>query len=221
MNGFRWILILLLIAGGSCAAAGPAAPPAKQDGLEIPAPGKVSLANRRKLKPMIDGIARKAHVDPNLVHAVIAAESGYNPTAVSRAGAIGLMQVMPTTAADYGVPSPDALFDPRTNVTVGTRHLRRLLGKYRNISHAVSAYNAGEGVLDRDGLMVRYPETQRYTLVVIRNYWRNQGKRLIDLRHLAIPGVRLHIRSVVGNLDPSLHSAGPGTEPMFVLEPPK
>jgi soluble lytic murein transglycosylase-like protein len=193
--------------------------------LVIPPPGTVSKGNKRRLKPIIDDIARAQHVDPNLVNAVIAAESGYNPAAVSRKGAIGLMQIMPATAADYGVDSPDALFDPKTNVTVGARHLRRLLGKYQSIVQAVSAYNAGEGVLDRDDLMVKYPETQRYTLVVISNYWRNSGKKVLGLRRLGHgrSWVRIHLRipSAIRNLNPSLHAAGPDVKPMFVLEPPE
>ncbi|MGA7979888.1 MAG: lytic transglycosylase domain-containing protein [Chromatiaceae bacterium] len=210
---------VLVVGGQSAALPANVAVTDRIDGLEIPAPGKISRANKRKLKPMIDAIARRERVDPNLVNAVIAAESGYNPRAVSRAGAIGLMQVMPATAVDYGVASADALFDPKTNVSVGTRHLRRLLGKYRNIRHAVSAYNAGEGVLDRNGRMVKYPETQRYTLVVISNYWRNQGKKPLSLRQLGIAGSTIHIPSIVRNLDPGLHAAGPETKPMFVLEP--
>jgi soluble lytic murein transglycosylase-like protein len=220
MTPFRLALACIVLLGSPCPALAASVPAVgKPDGLEIPAPGKISPANKRKLKPMIDRVASEQRVDPNLVHAVIAAESGYNPVAVSRAGAVGLMQVMPATAADYGVTSTDALFDPRTNVSIGTRHLRRLLGKYQNIRHAVSAYNAGEGVLDRNSLMVKYPETQRYTLVVINNYWRNQGKKALSLRQLGIAGSILRVPSVVRNLDPGLHAAGPESKPMFVLEP--
>ena len=115
-------------------------------GLETPPPGRISAANKRKLRPMIDAAAKRHGVDRDLVHAVIAAESGYNPAAVSRAGAIGLMQVMPATAADYGVRAAGELFAPETNVNVGTRHLKRLITKYRSVGQAIAAYNAGEDV---------------------------------------------------------------------------
>lgn len=190
-------------------------------GLETPAPGKVSGSNKRKLKPMIDGIAKKRGIDKDLVHAVIAAESGYNPNAVSPKGAIGLMQVMPATAGDYGIDSADDLFDPKTNVETGTRHLKRLLKKYKNIHHAVMAYNAGEGTLDRTRGAVTYSETRTYALRVINNYWRNKGKKPLHLRELGLTKagrVKVVINSTVGNLDPGLHSFGPESKPMFILE---
>lgn len=190
-------------------------------GLETPPPGKISASNKRKLKPMIDGVAKKRGVDAALVHAVIAAESGYNPDAVSPKGAIGLMQIMPATAGDYGIDAADALFDPKTNVEVGTRHLNRLMRKYKNIRQAIMAYNAGEGALARANGAVTYSETRLYTMRVINNYWRNKGKKPMDLRKLGLVGsgrVRVVINSAVGNLDPGLHSFGPGNKAMFVLE---
>jgi hypothetical protein len=187
-------------------------------GLEAPPPGKISGTNKRTLRPMIDGIAKRHGVDKDLVHAVIAAESGYNPRALSPAGAIGLMQVMPATAADYGVQSPDDLFDPETNVKVGTRHLKRLISKYRSVGHAVAAYNAGEGAFEGNRAMT-YPETRRYAVQVIDFYRRNKGKAPLKLREIRIPSrSRIKIPSVVGNLDPGLHRTDPGSKSMFVLE---
>jgi len=194
------------------------------EGLEIPPPGKISAANKRKLKPLIEQTAKKYRLDKDLVHAIIAAESGYNPQAVSRAGAIGLMQVMPATAADYGVDSADALFDPEVNVDTGSRHLKRLLGKYNNIRQAVMAYNAGEGALDGNLGLVPYDETRRYTVQVINNYWVSKGKKPIAFLDGGLGlgrkkgRVRLVINSTVRNLDPGLHSFGPESKPMFVLE---
>lgn len=222
MKQNRWVIVALSmllplmlpgIAGAETAIAA--------EGLETPAPGRISSANKRRLKPMIDRIAKKRRVDPHLVHAVIAAESGYNPKAVSPAGAVGLMQVMPATAADYGVDSADALFDPGVNVDTGTRHLKRLLSKYKNMRQAIMAYNAGEGVLDRSMGAVTYPETRNYTLRVINNYWRNQGKKPLNLRKLGISGKgrpKVVISSTVRNLDPGLHTIGPESKPMFILE---
>ena len=134
-----------------------------------PPPGKISLANKKRLTPHIDRIARQYHIEPALIHAVISAESGYNPNAVSSAGAIGLMQVLPGTADDYGVKHQD-LYDPITNITTGTRHLRRLLIKYKNISHSLAAYNAGEGTSQRYRRAVPYLETRKYVVRVIKYY---------------------------------------------------
>jgi hypothetical protein len=127
---------------------------------------------------MIDQIAQQQGVEPVLVHAVISAESAYDPSAVSHAGAIGLMQLMPATAADYGVSDLSLLFDPETNVVAGTRHLKRLLAKYDNdYGRAIMAYNAGEGVVDRTNSQVTFTETLDYTEAVLRRYGRPGGQR--------------------------------------------
>ncbi len=131
--------------------------------------------SRAELTAMVERSAKNHSLDLDLVHAMIRAESAYDPHAVSHAGAVGLMQVMPATAADYGVASVDALFDPGTNLDAGMRHLKRLLDKYGSVGHAVMAYNAGEGALERSGGFVTYPETQRYTHAVIVAYLRKKG----------------------------------------------
>ena len=215
------VIALVPLLAFSAAMPGKAPASGKTEGLETPAPGTISGSNKRKLKALIDAIAKKRAVDPHLVHAVIAAESGYNPTAVSPKGAIGLMQVMPETAADYGVDTADELFEPRTNVETGTRHLKRLLKKYKNIRQAIMAYNAGEGALARNNGAVTYQETRQYALRVINNYWRNQGKKPLKLRDLGLPRsgrVKIVINSTVRDLDPGLHTIGPESKPMFVLE---
>jgi soluble lytic murein transglycosylase-like protein len=141
-------------------------------GYEVPRPGAVSTANRRAVSPVVDRAAQQQRLEPALVHAVIAAESGYNPVAVSEDGAIGLMQVLPATAADYR----DAdLCDPVVNVEVGTGHLARLLRKYRNISHALAAYNAGEGTMSSQRRRVTYVETRKFVIRAIAHYWQNKG----------------------------------------------
>jgi len=202
---------LFLVSAGKAAAG-------TGEALEAPAPGKISGSNKKKLRPMIDGIAKQHGVDKDLVHAVIAAESGYNPKAVSRAGAIGLMQVMPATAADYGISASDRLFDPETNVRVGTRHLKRLISKYRSVGHAVAAYNAGEGAFEGNRAM-SYPETRRYAVQVIDFYRRNKGTAPLKLRDIHIPSrSRIKVPSVVRNLDPGLLRPDPGSKSMFVLE---
>jgi len=212
----------------------------------VPAPPDTPRPSRASLKPMIDSAAERYSVERALVHAVIAAESAYDAHAISPAGAIGLMQVMPATAADYGVTDPSALFDPGVNVKTGTRHLKRLLGKYGNdYGRAIMAYNAGEGTVDRTGSNVTYAETLDYTAAVIRNYRRNGGKqpteatmtkvamlrgikqqdkgRRLLKKYLDPSLLKLSVETAlpVRYLDPGLHRAGPESRPMIVLESPK
>jgi soluble lytic murein transglycosylase-like protein len=110
------------------------------------------------LRGLIDELARRHGVDRRLAHAVVRAESNYDPLAVSPKGAMGLMQLMPATARQYGVEDP---FDPLQNLDAGLRHLRSLLVRYDR-SRALAAYNAGQGAVDRYGGVPPYRETQRY-----------------------------------------------------------
>ena len=123
---------------------------------------------------IISDAAHRYQVDVALIRAVIKVESNFNPNAVSRAGAVGLMQLLPSTAADYGVGSHDALFDPTVNIDTGTRHLQRLLKKYRNISRALTAYNAGEGNEVGFRKTGAFIETRKYTVSVIKYYQQYQ-----------------------------------------------
>jgi soluble lytic murein transglycosylase-like protein len=118
----------------------------------------------------IDGSAAQEGVDPALVRAVVAHESGFDPNATSPAGAQGLMQLMPATARGLGVS--DA-YDPAQNIAGGTHLLRTLLDRYDgNLSLALAAYNAGPGAVDRYGGVPPYGETQAYVRDVIANYQR-------------------------------------------------
>jgi soluble lytic murein transglycosylase-like protein len=107
-------------------------------------------------------------VDPELIHAVIRQESGYDLFAVSRKGARGLMQLMPQTALELGVKD---IFDPAENVYGGVQHLRRLLDRYDGDRRlALAAYNAGEGAVKRYGGVPPYPETVDYVSRIARSW---------------------------------------------------
>ncbi len=107
-------------------------------------------------RPLVERIAAEADVEAALLLALVAAESGGDPRAVSRAGARGLVQLMPATAEDEArrhglpVPTPESLFDPATNLGLGARTLRRLLDRYGGeVAFAIAAYNAGPTRVDR------------------------------------------------------------------------
>lgn len=117
---------------------------------------------------LIEDAARRYQLDPALVKAVVHAESNFNPNAVSSAGAAGLMQLMPGTAASLGVKDS---FDPAQNVDGGARLLRKLLDRYDyNVSMALAAYNAGPGAVDKYGGVPPYAETQRYVPRILNLY---------------------------------------------------
>ena len=118
--------------------------------------------------PEILDAAQRYGVPDRLVAAVIRAESGFNPRAVSSKGAQGLMQLMPGTASVLGVRNS---FDPRQNIDGGVRHLRGLLDRFsHNLALAIAAYNAGEKAVTTYGGIPPYPETQDYVSKVLRFY---------------------------------------------------
>jgi hypothetical protein len=111
-------------------------------------------------------------LDPDLVNSVIRAESGFNVRAVSPKGAQGLMQLMPQTASQLGVPNA---FDPQANVEGGTRYLRELLEHYNfDLIKALAAYNAGSGRVERYGGVPPYYETQAYVARIVRDFNRKK-----------------------------------------------
>lgn len=127
---------------------------------------RMSEMSRSQYAAEIREIASRHGVDPTLVESVIRAESAFNPTAVSRTGARGLMQLMPKTAVALGVRDS---FNPRENIDGGVRHLRYLLDRYPgNLPLAVAAYNAGEGAVDAYRGIPPYAETQQYVQRVLQ-----------------------------------------------------
>jgi len=119
---------------------------------------------------LVETTAEKHRVDPRLVRAVIATESNWNPGAVSRKGAQGLMQLHPDTAQKLGVA--DA-FDPAQNVDAGVRYLGMMLQRYDgDLPKALAAYNAGPGVVDRFGGVPNFRETREYVRKVTYTYFR-------------------------------------------------
>jgi len=138
------------------------------------AAGGASLKGQA-LDSLIAEVARQHGVSSALVKAVIAAESAFDPGAVSEKGAQGLMQLMPGTAELMGVEDP---FEPRQNVKGGVRYLRHLLDRFGDTVHAVAAYNAGPETVDRHGGIPPYPETQAYVRRVMSYYHRYHGDLL-------------------------------------------
>jgi soluble lytic murein transglycosylase-like protein len=130
----------------------------------------------RRYSPLVDRAARDHGVDVALVHAVISAESGYNAGAVSRAGARGLMQLMPDTARRFGVRD---IMDPAQNIGGGVKYLRELLTMFNgNLELTLAAYNAGENAVIRNGNRIpQYAETVNYVPKVLDFYRKFQMRR--------------------------------------------
>jgi soluble lytic murein transglycosylase-like protein len=121
-----------------------------------------------EIHSLVSDASRTSGVPPGLVRAVLMAESAGNPSAISTAGAQGLMQLMPGTSSGCGIGNP---FDPTQNVQCGTTYLRSLLVRYHNnVTLAVAAYNAGPGAVDRYGGVPPYPETRAYVARVLSAY---------------------------------------------------
>ena len=137
---------------------------------------KIIAANARGHQASPDEIdqsivmaAARHNVDPNLVRAVVKQESNFNSNAVSRKGAMGLMQLMPSTARQLNVKNP---FDPEQNVDAGVRHLKQLLENYGgDVSLALAAYNAGSGAVARNSGVPHYAETQNYVRKITNLYY--------------------------------------------------
>ena len=136
------------------------------------------LAKAGRYDSIIEKAATAASVEPNLLRAVIVVESGFNSRAVSKRGAMGLMQLMPATATRFGVSNP---YDPLQNVHAGARYLKFLIDRFgQDVRLALAAYNAGEDAVDRNGGQIPpFSETMAYVPRVLKIYQmlRNQQPR--------------------------------------------
>jgi len=166
-----------------------AEPPAKltatkpRTNIYMPSETSFTGRNRPAMEIGRDGVEKlvreasdRHRVDPALVRAVIETESNWNPSAVSRKGAVGLMQLIPTTAQRFGV---NDLYSPQQNVDAGVKYLKTLLERYNgNLDLALAAYNAGEGAVDRAHGVPSFRETRNYVQRVQSAYFRPGSGRL-------------------------------------------
>jgi len=124
---------------------------------------------QRKYHPLIVQAAQQYQLEPAFIHAVITAESAYQKTAISSAGAKGLMQLMPETAKRFGVDDP---FNAQQSINAGSAYLYKLLQEFKSKRLALAAYNAGEGTVRKYNKQIPpYPETQNYVSKVMDFYW--------------------------------------------------
>jgi soluble lytic murein transglycosylase-like protein len=125
--------------------------------------------NKKRYLPLIYSAAKQYQLDPKLLHAIIDTESAFNPNAVSKVGAVGLMQLMPKTAQSLGVKNRR---DPKQNIQGGALYFSQLMQQFKNqLRLAIAAYNAGPTAIKNAGNKVpNYPETKRYVAKVLNKY---------------------------------------------------
>ena len=163
------------------------------------------LPNYKAVKHLLREASAAHGIDYELLQALIATESGFNARAVSPKGAVGLMQLIPPTAARYGVkaeknaPIQVQLTDPKTNIQAGATYLRELLNRFPGeVELALAAYNAGEGAVQRAGNKIpNYPETRHYVKTVMQLYTRLRASAPTATAASATRRVRLELPAPV------------------------
>ena len=154
--------------------------------LSAPAAGKTPRSSQ-EMTEVINAVSSRHHLDPDLINSVIRAESGFNPRAVSRKGAQGLMQLMPQTASQLGVANA---FDPGANVEGGTKYLRELLERYNfDLIKALAAYNAGPQRVEQFHGVPPYYETEAYVARIVRDFNR---KKLAERKAMSLKTASYH-----------------------------
>ena len=142
--------------------------------------------DRDGAEALVKEAAERHRINPDLIRAVIQTESGWNAGAVSRKGAVGLMQLVPSTAQRFGVKD---MFSPKQNVDAGVRYLKTLLERYNgNLELALAAYNAGEGAVDRARGVPAFRETRNYVQRV--QYLFNAGSGRFDGAYISSRSIR-------------------------------
>ena len=138
---------------------------------------KTTFKNSREdIENLINKYAQKNNLDPDFIKAVVKQESGFNPDAKSKCGAMGLMQLMPQTAKGLGVI--DA-FDPEQNIDGGTRYLKSMMNRFNNDPKlALAAYNAGPAAVQKYGDIPPYKETQNYVKNILSSYEAMKGGKI-------------------------------------------
>jgi hypothetical protein len=164
------------------------ASPGSVESSAVSARAFVSNPSDSRLDRIVQEAAQRHSLDPALVKAVITTESGWNTRAISQKGAVGLMQLIPSTAQRFGVGNP---FDPAQNVEGGTTYLKTLLDRYNgDLTKSLAAYNAGERAVDLSGGVPAYRETQQYVQKVTSAYFRPGSGRTSTLWSPPRPIVR-------------------------------
>ncbi len=145
-----------------------ASPPAGANGAVAASEARKASVERGELRRLVQEVSTEHGVDPKLIDALVHVESGYNPNAVSRKGAMGLMQLMPATAKRLKVDDP---FNPAENVRGGVEEFSRLVNRYSgNLQLALAAYNAGEGAVSKYQGVPPYAETRSYISKILSLY---------------------------------------------------
>lgn len=126
-----------------------------------------SYSKQVKFNDIIEKVSKKYNLSSELINSIIKTESNFNPNAVSEAGAVGLMQIMPKTAEHLGINDP---LNPQENIEGGVKYLKEMLDRYKNIELALAAYNAGPSNVDKYNGIPPFKETEEYIKKVLKPF---------------------------------------------------